>query len=376
MRKQSMDDINLAIVSGKRIIQAENLARNPEKPITVKAVKGARYVLAEGDSLTGPDTISIKRAGNNLQLTLQGENSDQPNLIIEDYYPQQGEIVGLGEDGQWHAFAAVSADHAQDPQALQDGEQSTAALDSTVLPPMDNLEVDSNALAFGMIALAAAAAVAALAVLVRTNSNDHHSSPPPDEASEEAAVNSDAQPKEESIHPEVVPDQNNPSPESPAAHIDNIQDDLGEQQGALLPNDVTDDTTPTLNGSNQQAGSVIEIRDNGTVLGTAIADSKGNWSFTPASPLPEGTHEFVVIVTDPDGAVSAPSDPAVIIIASGNAPDAALSLGDLLPPDSDLSSWAAFSVDDAASTEHHALSPADEASRLLDELLSSSHPLH
>lgn len=366
-----MDDINLAIVSGKRIIQAENLPRNPEKPVSVKAVKGARYVLAEGDSLTGPDIISIKRAGNNLQLTLQGENSDQPNLIIEDYYPQQGEIVGLGEDSQWHAFAAVSADHAQDPQSLQDGEQSTAALDSTVLPPMENLEVDSNALAFGMIALAAAAAVAALAVLVRTNGNDHHSSPPPDEKSEEAAVNSDAQPKEGSIHPEVVVDQ-----DSHSANIDNIQDNQGEQQGALLPNDVTDDTTPTLNGSNQQAGSVIEIRDNGTVLGTAIADSKGNWSFTPASPLPDGAHEFVVIVTDPAGVVSAPSDPAVIIISSVNAPDAALSLGDLLPPDSDLSSWAEFSVYDAASAEHHTLPPVDEASRLLDELLSSSHPLH
>ncbi|MBB3307160.1 MULTISPECIES: Ig-like domain-containing protein [unclassified Enterobacter] len=369
-----MDDINLAIVSGKRIIQAENLPRNPEKAVNVKAVKGARYVLAEGDDLTAPDTVSVKRVGNDLHLMLQGEHSAQPNLIIEDYYPQQGEIVGLGEDGQWHAFTAVSADRAQDPQALQDGEQSTAALDSSVLPPMDKLEVDGNALAFGMIALAAAAAVAALAVLVHNNRN-HHSSPPPDEKPEEAAVNPETQPDAASLNPEVTSEQGTHPLENPVAIIDKLQDDFGEQQGALSPNDVTDDTTPTLNGSDQQSGSVIEIRDNGTFLGTAIADSKGNWSFTPASPLPDGTHEFVVIATDPGGLVSAPSDPAVIVIAANPTPLETLSLSDLLPPDTDLSSWAHISAYDDAGTEHHIMAPADDASRVVDELLSG-HPLN
>ncbi|MEB5974906.1 Ig-like domain-containing protein [Pantoea dispersa] len=368
-----MDDINLAIVSGKRIIQAENLPRNTEKPVTVKAVDGARYVLIEGESLTAPEIVCVQRVGNDLHLMLQGRDSEKPNLIIEDYYPHQGDLVGLSEDGQWHAFSAVSADHEQDPRELQDGEQSTVVLDSTVLPPLDNLEVDSNALAFGMIALgaaAAAAAVAALAVLVRSNGN-HDSLPPPAEISEETKENPETQPEADIPNPELSQEESRSLLENPATMIDSIQDDMGEQHGTLLSNDVTDDNTPTLKGSGQQAGSVIEIQDNGSFLGTAIADSKGNWSFTPESPLLDGTHAFVVIITEVSGVVSAPSDPAIIIIASDNAMIEPLSLGDLLPLDTDLSDWAQISAYDDAGVEHHNIAPDEDASRMLDELLSN-----
>lgn len=371
-----MDDINLAIVSGKRIIQAENLTRNPEQPVSVKAIKDARYVLAQGASLTAPDMISIKRVGNDLHLILPGENSEKPNLIIEDYYPQRGEIIGLGEEGQWHSFTAVSADRTQDPQALQDGEQSTAALDSTTLPPLDNLEVDSNALAFGLIAVGAAAAVAALAALISSNSGSDNSSPPPppEDTPEEAAVNPETPPEKAEVEPEASSEVS-PAPVAASAAIDSILDDLGEH-GDVMANDITDDTTPTLNGSGQQAGSVIEIRDNGTFLGTAIANSEGNWSFTPVTPLPDGIHEFVVIATDPAGVVSAPSDPAVIVIASSSEPVEVFSLSDLLPPDTDLGEWANISACDFAGLEHHTLDPTNDASRVLDELLNSSHPLN
>lgn len=354
-----MNDINMAIVSGNRIIQAVNLPHNPDKPVSVKALKGARYVLAEGDDLTAPDIVSIKREGNDLHLMLQGGNSAHSNLIIEDYFTKYGEIVGLGEDGQWHAFSAVSADPAQDPQTLQEGEQSTLALDSTVLPPLNNLQVDSNALAFGLIALGAAAAVTALAVLVRSNDNDH-TSPPSGNTT---------------VVPEVTPEEASHLLDNPATIIDKIQDDVGEMQGVLLPNDITDDNTPTLNGSDQQAGSVIEILDNSMFLGTAIADSKGNWSFTPASPLPDGTHKFVAIATDPAGVVSAPSDPAVIVIASKNAPVETFSLSDLLPADTDLSSWAYTVNNDEPGVEYYNVAPANDTSHLLDELLSC-HPLN
>ncbi|WP_210081965.1 Ig-like domain-containing protein [Pantoea endophytica] len=385
-----MVDINLAVVSGRRIIQAENLPPNPNKPVTVKAEKGARYVLAEGESLTGPDMIRLKRVGNDLQLTLRGDNPETPNLVIEDYYAHPGEIVGMGEDGQWHAFTSASADAEMNPAGLQDGDYSTVLLDSAVLPPLSNLEVDGNAASYGLLAVAAAASVAALAMLTRSNSHDKSSTPPPppeeEKPEESTAVPDDQTPGEQADATEETEqpaEEETPTPideqtpiAAPEATLGSIHDDVGEQQGALLDNDVTDDNTPTLSGGEQQPGSVIQIIDNGNLLGTTIADAEGNWSFTPEAALPNGSHAFVVVVTDPAGVVSAPSDPAVIVIdAAEEAPIEVLSLGDMLPADSDLSDWAQFSLADGERADYNTATPADDVSRLIDDLLGN-HPLN
>lgn len=381
-----MADINLAVVSGRRIIQAENLAPNPNTPVKVQAEKGARYVLAEGESLTAPEMIRLKRVGHDLHLTLRGDNPETPNLVIEDYYSHPGEIVGMGEDGQWHAFTSASADAELNPAGLQDGEYSTALLDSAVLPPLSDLELDSSAASYGLLAIGAAAAVAALAILTRSNSDDKSSMPPPPEEDKPAGstpVPYDQMPVDKSDSLEET--EESPGEESPAsaeeetpatapeAAISQIADNVGEQQGGLLANDVTDDNTPTLSGGDQKPGSVIEVRDNGKVIGTTLADAEGNWSFTPETVLLNGSHAFVVVVTDPAGVVSAPSDPAVIVIdAAEEATLEPLSLGDLLPADSDLSDWAMFSLADGECTDFGAATPADDVSRLIDDLLGNT----
>ena len=73
----------------------------------------------------------------------------------------------------------------------------------------------------------------------------------------------------------------------------------------------TNDSTPTLSGT-AEAGSRVSIFDGSTLLGTAIVNSSGAWSFTTAT-LAQGSHPISVTVTDPAGNVSGTTSATVII---------------------------------------------------------------
>ncbi len=60
----------------------------------------------------------------------------------------------------------------------------------------------------------------------------------------------------------------------------------------------------------------MTISDNGTVLGTALADISGNWTFTPSKALADGQHSFTVVATDPLGNQSTASDSYDITIST------------------------------------------------------------
>ncbi|WP_235502131.1 Ig-like domain-containing protein, partial [Trabulsiella odontotermitis] len=79
-----------------------------------------------------------------------------------------------------------------------------------------------------------------------------------------------------------------------------ITDDVGAYQGPVNNGDTTDDNVPTISGK-AEAGSTVNIYDNGTVIGTAVADTNGNWSFTPSTPLASGPHDITTTVTDTAG---------------------------------------------------------------------------
>ncbi|MDP9908854.1 hypothetical protein J2W27_000947 [Variovorax boronicumulans] len=93
--------------------------------------------------------------------------------------------------------------------------------------------------------------------------------------------------------------------------IDTVADDVGSKQGLLPNGGVTDDPSPTLSGK-AEAGSTVTVYDGAIKLGTVVADSSGNWNYTPTSPLAEGEHTFTVTATDKAGNVSAPSSEFVL----------------------------------------------------------------
>lgn len=94
---------------------------------------------------------------------------------------------------------------------------------------------------------------------------------------------------------------------APAAPvITQVIDDVPERLGALNPNDSTNDTMPTLNGT-AEPGSTVTIRLDGTSLVTIPVDNNGAWSYTLTTPLGSGPHTFTVVATDAAGNTSQPS---------------------------------------------------------------------
>lgn len=89
--------------------------------------------------------------------------------------------------------------------------------------------------------------------------------------------------------------------------LDNVNDDVsGGVQGNLTSGQVTNDSTPTISGTGL-AGSTIHIMNNGTQIGTTTVDGSGNWSFTPTTPLGDGSYSLRAYATDAAGNASANS---------------------------------------------------------------------
>ncbi|MCD1127766.1 Ig-like domain-containing protein, partial [Jinshanibacter sp. LJY008] len=89
---------------------------------------------------------------------------------------------------------------------------------------------------------------------------------------------------------------------TPPGAVENllISDNVGAYQGALKDGDITDDNTPTFSGK-AEAGSTVSVYSDGNLLGTAKVAADGSWSFTPSTPLPDGSYKFTTTVTDKAG---------------------------------------------------------------------------
>ncbi|CDZ76026.1 Exoglucanase B precursor [Legionella massiliensis] len=88
--------------------------------------------------------------------------------------------------------------------------------------------------------------------------------------------------------------------------IGSVTDNVAPIIGSISAGESTNDSTPTLTGT-AEAGSTVRIYDNGTLIGSVTADSTGNWSFTPSTPLANGAHSLTVTATDAAGNVSTPT---------------------------------------------------------------------
>ncbi|MCT4709123.1 Ig-like domain-containing protein [Enterobacteriaceae bacterium H11S18] len=118
-------------------------------------------------------------------------------------------------------------------------------------------------------------------------------------------------------------------PEAPA--ITAGYDNVGAIQGSFISGTTTDDARPALSG-HAEAGSIVKIYDNGSVIGSTTASSSGDWSFTPSA-RSEGKHTFTATATDAAGNVSGksgdfvvnvdttPPDVPVILLGVDNAGD-------------------------------------------------------
>ncbi len=83
-------------------------------------------------------------------------------------------------------------------------------------------------------------------------------------------------------------------------------DDVDPDQGSLASGSSTNDTTPTLVGT-AEADSTVTIMQDGVEIGTTTAAADGQWSFTPATELVDGSYVFTAKSTNAIGNDSATS---------------------------------------------------------------------
>jgi len=70
---------------------------------------------------------------------------------------------------------------------------------------------------------------------------------------------------------------------------------------------------PSISGL-AEAGSTISVYDGPTLLGTAVTNGAGAWSFVPASAMTDGIHAITVKAADPAGNISAASASASVTV--------------------------------------------------------------
>ncbi|WP_217549259.1 Ig-like domain-containing protein [Pantoea sp. GbtcB22] len=287
--------VNAAVVQDKTIIQAEVLQSNPQgKAVKIKAVKGGKYILAEGEGGVAPENITLKRVGDDLYVALEGTDPDHPQMIIEDFYAMPGELVGKGEDGQWHEYVSTDAQDNHEAGLLLDGESSAHALGANAIGSLDGLSMAPSAFSPALIALGALAALAAAAglgyLIHHYNKDDNN-----DNGNGGGGAGGD------SGNAVLTPE------------LKDVTDNVGDKTGSIGNGDYTDDTTPTFIGTGTP-GDTVELWDGDEKIGETIVDENGNWEFTPETPMEPGEHEIVLIGKDPEGNTSEPSEGFEFII--------------------------------------------------------------
>ncbi|CZY12723.1 Ig-like domain-containing protein [Enterobacter ludwigii] len=247
--------INLLVIDGDNIVRIAELPAQAEgAPVRVKSLKNGKFLLVRGTNEPAPDHIVVKRDGDDLMIFTQ-EGDDTADVIIEDFYLQQGELYGMAQEGSYHLYESSDSDN-EAFLLLEEGGSDALHLNEggrLALP-----EVTSSELSHGMMAAGAVAAVGLLTGIV-------------------AALNAGNSGKTA------------PTPAVPSE----IQatDHVGIIIGAMASGVSTDDARPVLDG-NGTPGSLIQVYDNGSLVGSTMVNPEGKWRWQPENALPEGEHDF------------------------------------------------------------------------------------
>ncbi|MGJ5910065.1 Ig-like domain-containing protein [Enterobacter sp. J706] len=247
--------INLLVIDGDNIVRIAELPAQAEGvPVRVKSLKNGKFLLVRGTNEPAPDHIVVKRDGDDLMIFTQ-EGDDTADVIIEDFYLQQGELYGMAQEGSYHLYESSDSDN-EAFLLLEEGGSDALHLSEggrLALP-----EVTSSELSHGMMAAGAVAAVGLLTGIV-------------------AALNAGSSGKTA------------PTPAVPSE----IQatDHVGIIIGAMASGVSIDDARPVLDG-NGTPGSLIQVYDNGSLVGSTMVNPEGKWRWQPENALPEGEHDF------------------------------------------------------------------------------------
>ncbi|MFZ1873191.1 MAG: Ig-like domain-containing protein, partial [Chania sp.] len=274
----------LVLVDGKEVKQEVSLhAKNAGSPQKIKAIAHGKFILVDKETGLAPENITVKRVGKDLHVSLEGDSLDQPTVIIEDFFLNDTQLIGMAEGGAYYPYISSNGDDDNAVAAmLLDGESSPLVLGGEALSSSESHSILG---ALGILALG----LGAIGAMVSQGRPGKHS----------GGGNHDEQP--------VVPDATLPT-------LSQVIDNQGAQQGAITAGSATDDNTPTFSGRDGTPGNTIVFYDNGKKLGETTVGQDGRWSFTPGESLDDGAHSVTMVEQNADGKVSSPSDAFEFVI--------------------------------------------------------------
>jgi len=248
------------VVSNNVIMEGSGAAG---KPLIIKAGSKQSIELKDLATHVAPDQVRVTKDGKNLKIKLGKKVSaqdDTADIIIEEYFDNEASLIGVAENGQYYNFIPQGANY-----------DSYYSLGGEVIG--EETATDWMPLVLGLLGAGALAALASSGGGSKSVDNTA-----PDSLT--IVVTDD-----------VAPD---------TGVIVSVGGTSTTRTALSATYPVTDDNTPTISGVTE-AGATVTIKDGATVLGTVTADANGDYTFTPATPLSEGTHSIVVTATDAAG---------------------------------------------------------------------------
>ena len=115
----SVKHITLKINSAKETVETYPITSQQGQVVIVQAQPNVRYQLIDEATQFGPENIMAKRVGQDLQISFEGTQVEQPDLIIQDYYAtnnnigysngQANMLIGQHESGSFYPYVPESA---------------------------------------------------------------------------------------------------------------------------------------------------------------------------------------------------------------------------------------------------------------------------
>ena len=322
--------VNTGKPENNQLIEITQGGGDRGQPVRIKAQAGVKYQLQETDKNrnTAPDYVKVKRVGKDLHIIFEDDQS--ADLIIEDYYSVMPEgyngVIGQAENGNFYEYYPEDPDpKGLIPQLADGGEAVNSALGG------QEVQGSGAALAvlafnplLGALGLAGAAAAAgsggstvtpvvttgALALtsdsgvagdnITKVSNPDITGRATPGAAVKVTINGVEYTSTADANGNYTVKVTNNltDGPYTPAITVTPAGGTATTTSGTPFTIDTvttvkisSSGTAATLNPitGTAEAGDVVTLKDaNGQVIGSAVADSSGNWSVTPSSPVTSG----------------------------------------------------------------------------------------
>ncbi|WP_337038173.1 Ig-like domain-containing protein, partial [Pantoea agglomerans] len=285
--------------------------------------------------------VVTRRVGNNLQLFFSQDDSQHPDIVLEDYYDNENvHLIGLGENGQFYEYVPTSGDVAEYPPALTEGQSGEQVLGGEGYASADPLTASHNNFGWLPFMLLGGAAGGVAIGASGRGSSGHDSSAESVSVTLDPVADSDNDGRPEFSGTSNSPDsqvviqlpdgtqittqtdsEGNWYVEAPTSQPNGtvtvtVTDSAGNS--GSLTEEFTDTSSPeaaviTSNDDEQisgkaEPGSTVVISDGSTgETTTVVVDENGDWSIQP-NPVHEGDTDVTIVVVDPAGNVSPPSN--------------------------------------------------------------------